>query len=266
MRRLCSTLLLLIFLTAAAEAIGIAGGGTQFVKNGSSSAVSSLASGNLPASVTSGNCLIVIVRSQPNSESATVADTLGSSFTLRASDVTTHDPHMRLWDTVLTSSGTDAVTVTFTGGTVSFTWIYVIELSSCSAADTGASASGSTEGAATTALVSTAITTSQSVEFVVMGGAQNSFATYTAHADSASNTWTLQDGSIGSGGSNFGGIEYFITSSALSSDTAQMTASASAQYGTVWASYKDNGGGGGAGTGTGNKKRKVCALLDACSD
>lgn len=209
--------------------------------DGSGSSVASVQTANFGSSVTSGNLSVVIARCA-NQSMSTVTDTLGTTYTKRSED-TSHDPAMSIWDGVLGSSGTNKITATASSAAPYF-WAFAIEISGATA--TPFDTSGVRAATAATDCVSTAFSTAQAIEYVVMGCSQNAFNTYLAGTDSASHVWTLIDGSIGGSGNNFGGAEEYVTAAQFSSVTAHITASGSNQYTTVWAAYKDSGAGGGS--------------------
>lgn len=205
--------------------------------DGSGGTFSSLATANFGSSVSVNNWIVVGVRSGAAADVSSVTDTLGNTYTRRAAD-RTHDPYLYLYDATVTTGGTNAVTANFSANTT-YGWVFAIELTTVSAS--GFDTSVTNDSGATTDLTSGSITTAQSIEYAVMFGSQNNFATYSAATDSASNSWTLIDGTIGGSGNNFGGAEEFVTAAALAADIAHLTSSVSAQFTTVCGAYKDSG-------------------------
>ena len=189
-------------------------------------------------SATTGNLIVVGIRTAASGESiSSVSDTAGNTYTSIDSN-TTQDPHMRIYYAKnITGNASNAVTVTLSVS-ATFFWIQALEYSGC---DTTAPLDihGNTTGTGTTDLTTSAFTTTNANEVVILWASQNNFATYSAHTDSLSNTWTLIAGNIGNAdtGNGFGGSEEFIASSTLSSDTAHITSTVTNQYTIVWASF-----------------------------
>jgi len=188
------------------------------------------------SSTTSGNTIVVCVRGANtgnNAKVSTVTDTLGTTYTLRASDVS-RDPYMWVYTGSPASSGSNAVSVTFDATTV-YSWVAAIEYSgvgSYQTANANIGAAGSTD------LQSASLTTS-AAGLVVMAGSQNNLATYSAGTDF---TFLTQ---VGGDGYLFGGVEEYITSGALSGYTAHLTSSVTDQWTAVTVAFAAAGGGGG---------------------
>ena len=68
-----------------------------------------------PAKVLSGDVAVIIYSSETTSGTPTIADTLGTSFTLQVSNAVGSSNKIWIWTGVFGSSGSDTVTVTFSG-------------------------------------------------------------------------------------------------------------------------------------------------------
>jgi hypothetical protein len=192
----------------------------------------------LPAtSHTTGNCIVVFTRDSTLIPS-TITDTAGNTYTKLAEN-TTQDPHMSVWIAKnITGNASNVISLNFSGSTA-YVWGYSIEYSGLDASSPEDTYGTNTQ-TATTDCQSSSLSTAQSSEVLIMAASQPALTTYTAGTD-----FTLIEGSIGSGGMNFGGIEEYITSGALSSYTAHITAADSATPTTCWVALKAAGGGGG---------------------
>jgi hypothetical protein len=208
----------------------------------SGSAVSSVNTGSggtghtaFAASVTAGNLLLAVVRSQETNTNPSVTDTLSTSY----SSVTSHtsaQPGLWIFVGVAPSTGTCTVTVTLgTSGT--YVWLTVIEY----APSTGSSWASPVDvsatpgdGSGTTDLTTGTLTTAQASEVVLAAASQNNAATYTAGTD-----FTLIDGDL-AGGVTIGGTEEYLTSATLSGYTPHITTTnGPSHFGMVAAAFKD---------------------------
>lgn len=202
----------------------------QFREGGNDASGTSIATAAM--SVTIGNWIVVIVRGYEggnNQDITTLVDTAGNTYTFRA-EYRGADPYMWSYTApVTTAHATNVVTATF-DITISFRWIVAIEYSGITSFDLAGVNNAALGGSD---LVSTAITTAQDEEVLVMGGSQAAFTTFTAGAD-----FTLIDGALG-GANTYGGIEERITTSDLSSYTAHLTSDTSgANWSTAWIALK----------------------------
>jgi hypothetical protein len=204
------------------------------------SALTTLTTANFASGVTSGNYVIVGIRTSTNIDLVSVADTLLSSYSLAIADFSS-DPAMHIYYAKLASSGTNAVTGVWGAG-IGYAWVFAIEVSGL-AASSVLDAVDEKSGTGVTDLVSDAISTAQADEYVVAFGSQNNFAAYTAGTD-----FTIVDGTIPDAtGNKFGGCEERITSGTLSSYTVHLTSDVTNNYRMVVATFKGDGGGGGGG-------------------
>ena len=204
-----------------------------------STSVSSLTTANFGSSVGSGSLITVVIRAANAATVSSVTDTLGTTY---GADVTDNDqdPAMFIWSGITSSGGTNAVTVTF-GASGNFRWCDAIEVTGI-ATTTPLETTEFKNGTGVTDLVLDAITTTQADQFIVAGFGQNAFADYTVGAD-----FTLIDGTIPDSeapGAQFGGTQYRITVSALSSYVTHMTSTSSGNYTGVLATYKGAAAGG----------------------
>lgn len=189
---------------------------------------------------TAGATLMAFTRDGSTNTVLSVTQGVGANvFTQRAHDETA-DPSCAVWTCENVSATAGAAICTFSSTVTNYSWLAIVQIAGVDAASFDTA--GTKHAASATALLSSSITTAVSIEAVVMASAQNAFATYTAHTDSAGNTWTLLIGNIHDAGGNYGGIEYFVTASALSADVAQMTSDTNAVYTTVWSAAKSTGG------------------------
>jgi hypothetical protein len=191
------------------------------------------------ASVTAGNLLLAVVRSQETNTNPSVTDTLSTSY---ASDVshTSAGPGLWIFSGIAPSTGTCTVTVTLgTSGT--YVWLTVIEYAPSSGSTwvTPLDVTATGDGSGTTDLTTGTLTTAQASEVVLAAASQNNVATYTAGTD-----FTLIDGDL-AGGVSVGGTEEYLTSGILSGYTPHITSTNSAShFGMLAAAYKDTVAGG----------------------
>jgi hypothetical protein len=213
----------------------------QFAQGGTNgTSVGVVATANFGSSVTSGNLIVVGVRTRDTNAIDSITDTLGTTYTLRVSANIGNDPGLRIYSGVPGSSGTNAVTVDFTQND-SYRWVFAIEYSPGGADWSDPYDTGDAEtGTGVTDLVSGAISTAQAEEVVVLFATQGALTSYTAGTD-----FTLIDGTIGGEGQDFGGAEEYITSGTLSSYTAHITSGSTNGYTIAVAAFKTAGGGGG---------------------
>ena len=200
---------------------------------------------------TNGNAIVVFIRSGGAGGSlnvTSVTDTAGNTYTQR---VTNFDRDPSMWVYVaknITGHATNVVTVNISG-TTSYTWAFAVEYAGVDADPEDVYPSN--DDTAATDLVTNSITTNFHEEVVVLGGSQDTLSTFTAGTD-----FTLIDGAIGNVtlGGTFGGVEEYITGSALGGYTGHMTSDTSAQYCIVGVTLKQAGatpvvsGSGGGGT------------------
>lgn len=208
----------------------------QFAKGGNSfgSAHGTEFTPNFGSSCTAGNLIVVGVRAENVNDVSTVTDTLGTTYTRRQASMTS-DPFLYLYSGVLASSGTNAVTATFTAN-VNYTWIGAVEYSGTDTTtpyDTGNVGTGTN-----TDMTAGAISTAQALELLVLFASQNNLT----GACTAGTDFTLIDGSMNSGGNVFGGCEEYITSGVLTGYVAHMTSPSNIGFTTVVAAFKASGG------------------------
>lgn len=188
------------------------------------------------AAATAGRTVLVFIRNGTGgSAPGTPTDTAGNTYTLLTSD-TSNDPQMWVYVAKnITGNASNQIQSTFTD--IVFAWLYAVEYDGCDTT-TPQDIYGVNTGTATDC-VSTSLTTSQSGDVLVMAVSQAALTTYTAGTD-----FTLISGAIGTGGSNYGGIEEYITTTQLSAYTAHITSGSSAGFTTIWVALKPAGGGG----------------------
>ena len=183
--------------------------------------------------VTAGNMLVVVVRAGAFTPSSTptVSDSRGTVYALAAATTSTNqDPKLWLFHGLAPSTGANTVSVTFPDDR-GYRWVYALEYSGAHGLDV---AHGKHTSPGSTSLVSNAFSTVAAESLVLLAASQNNFGTYTAGT-----SFTLVDGSIGAGSEFFGGVEEYITSSALTNYTAGITSSISNQYGLVLAAFSN---------------------------
>lgn len=204
----------------------------QSAVNSSTVAAAALTA-TFPGSTTSGNTIGLIFRCTASAESVVSVSDGTNTYTLAVSD-TTQDPHMYAYYAKNITGTSTGITVTLSTP-IAFFWVYAIEFSGC---DTTAplDANQAKTGTSVTDLVSNAFSTNGSGA-VMLGVGQNNFATYTAGTN-----YTLDNGSIGTG--PYGGIEYRLPGSALSSEVQHITSNVTNQYTIVIMAFKDASGGG----------------------
>lgn len=186
-------------------------------------------------SATAGNTIVLIIRANDAGVAMTsVLDTALNTYTLVDSSTAT-DPSMFMYVAKnITGNAVNVVTATFTAGHP-YLWIYAIEYSGLHAT-TPVDTQDHKTGTGVTDLVTNAFSTAQASEVVLVGASQNDFAVYTAGTD-----FSLIDGSIGAGA--YGGLEEYITSGTLTTHTAHITSTKTAQYTTVTGAFKAAAGG-----------------------
>lgn len=198
----------------------------------------SQATSNFAGSCTSGDWIIFGVRWAPSPTISSITDTLGTVYNLAVGAAATIA--IAIYYGQLTASGTNALTVNWSAN-ASFRWIYASQVSGL-ASSSPLDITDSTSAINQSDLQSNPLTTSQDEEIIFCYGTHNASLTYTAGTD-----FTLLDGSIPAAvpGTPEGGAQYRITSSALSSYTAHMTASTTANtYRLLTASFKGAAAGG----------------------
>jgi hypothetical protein len=197
-----------------------------------------LTTSDFSSSVASGNLIIVGVRGYTSVQAlglTSITDTLGTSYTQVLAD-TTQDPFLWVYYGVLSSSGTNAVTATFssTGQNPIYGWVAALEYSGQATSPYDASVHGN--GTGTTDCIIGGLTTT-AAGVVVAFVSQNSAQAYTVGAD-----YTLRDGNIGGASLDFGGVEDYITSGNLSSYTSHIASDGSTNYTMAAAAFKAAGG------------------------
>ena len=183
------------------------------------------------SATTTVNANVIIIRTEGNAITS-VAD---GTNTYTSAGATPGSPNPTMFSYYAKNiTGTSANIVVTVVGTPNFAWGYFIEFSGI---DTTAplDVTNDKTGTGVTDIVSDAITTAQTGA-VVGGVSQPAFTTYTAGAN-----YTLADGAIGTG--PYGGVEYRITSSALSSEVQHITSGSTAGYSFTVIALKDSGGG-----------------------
>lgn len=187
-------------------------------------------------SATTGNHITVFVRSVTTNTVSSVTDTAGNTYTVRSTGPN-FDPSIWCYTAEnITGHASNQVTVTISG-VITFWWVYAVQCSGLATSSATDIASSAKTGTGVTDLVSNSFSTAQAEEIVLVAASQNALTNYTVGTD-----FTLLDGSIGLGGLNFGGVQYRITSSALSSYTAHITSGVTNQYNMAVLSLKGAGG------------------------
>lgn len=176
---------------------------------------------------TTGNLLVAATRGD-GAALTSIAD--GTNTFTKITESAASDPRLSIWYAKNITGVTHTFDATWASN-ASYRWLYVIEYSGAHTT-TPLDISGSNTGSGTTDLVSTAFTTTQTDEVIVLAGSQNALTTYTAGVD-----FTLIDGSIGTGGQFYGGIEEFITTTIKTTYTAHLTSGVTNPYATIWASF-----------------------------
>jgi hypothetical protein len=179
---------------------------------------------------TAGNAIVVVVRNGASGSSPTsVTDTAGNTYTLCVSPAGP-DPNMWVYVALnITGHAANVVSVNF-AGTRDFSWGFALQYSGVKTA-AAVDASGTSRSDGTTDLATSAITTAQADEVIVVAASQAAFRSYTAGAG-----FSLIDGAIGSG--PYGGIEDQILSATWSGISAHMTSSGGATATLVWVTLK----------------------------
>lgn len=198
----------------------------SYVKVGNQASVTSLTLP--PFNAIPGSTVVVFWRGGGSGGTVTVTDTLGNTYTQVASD-SSHDPTLRVFvASGVTGGPSNIITVSFSATT--FVWA-----TACQYVGVGPLLTSGVLAAAggTTDLTSGPITTGAPVVLVVAAG-QNSVTTYTAGTD-----FQLIDGSIDAPTAFFfGGLEEYITPTALSAYTAHITSGVTNQSTVAWAAFQ----------------------------
>lgn len=196
--------------------------------------------GDFPGGCTAGNTIIVVVRTA-NNPPIEFADTLGTTYA-QAVAQTSIDPRLTVAYGVLEASGTNAITLeTDSPEGFGTAWAFAIEVSGLATVSALDVADGISGAGGISDLVSNPFTTTEAVEYILAAASQSNFLVYSAGAD-----FTLLDGQLpnGGGGSDYGGVQSYITSGILSSYTAHITSTGTEQYSMVTVSFKAATGGG----------------------
>lgn len=204
------------------------------VGGGDASQGTSVATGNFGSSCTSGNYILVAIRNATNSLTG-ISDTLSTSYASAVSK-NTQNPNLWLYYGILTGSGTNSVTCTFSS--TSYVWVFGIEVSGL-ASSSALDITDSHTGTGVTDIVSGSLTTNQADEYVMYAVSQNNFAIYTAGT-----SFTIVDGTVPTNANDFGGVQEWITSSALSAVTAHITSNDTNDNTVVVATFKGAAAGG----------------------
>lgn len=202
----------------------------SFAKGGTAgTTASSIATASFSAVV--GNTILVFIRLSTAGISS-VTDTAGNTYNLLTS---TSAPGVTLYvyaATNVIANASNVVTVNMTASHT-FCWVAAVQYSGTNlSVDVKDSAPNSV---AATDLVTNAFSTGSANEAVVVGASGNGLATYTAGA-----SFTLIDGSIGSGTSFFGGIEEYLPAPQLSSFVGHITQSVSIAYAIAWITLQES--------------------------
>lgn len=178
----------------------------------------------------------IVVGCYNNSSGATMSSVSDGTNTYSlVSSNNSHSPSMFLYRAKNVSAGTFTITATF-GAAETFKACYAVEYRNTNTTEPNDVTGNDNAAGAATDLVSDAFSTSDTQEVVVMIGGVSVCATMTAGTD-----FTMVDGEIGTtpcGSKGLMGFEERITSGTLSSYTAHMTSTDSAQFTTALGSFK----------------------------
>jgi hypothetical protein len=202
-----------------------------------------ITTGNFGSSVTSGNLIVVCIRTNAVAV-AGVTDTVGTTYAQADTYNALNPPAYVFWGAA-GGSGTNAVTVDLSASS-NYTWILAAEYSPAGAWSEDTSVNGRM-GSADTDIAASAITTTQAEELIVMMASSTTVFTSSAGTDF---TLVAGDVAVGETGFALGGVQQRITSGTLSSYVAHMTASASAQCNYVVAAFIPP-------VSTGNRRRRL---------
>ncbi len=207
----------------------------QYKVGGADSQTSPMSTGNLGSSVTSGDPLVVIARASTGTTIGTPTDTLSTSWTAGPTG-SASGCLIQSWYGFAPSSGTESASVTLSG--TDFAWIVIIDVTGMTSPTIDVSQHDT--GTGITDMVTGTFSTTSANEYIVVAAVQNAFATYSAGTD-----FTLI-ANVPTNPDNFGGIEDYIPSMALSSYVAHMTSSGGITYDTATLAFKGTAGGGGS--------------------
>jgi hypothetical protein len=189
-----------------------------------------VATPNFPGSCTAGNYIIVVTRNDPSGGLiSSITDTLSTQYNKIVANAAV--PYVELWYGKLASSGTNAVTVHW--ASTNYCWTIAIEVSGL--APTAANVVDTFDSVTRTGvtdITSNPITTTQAVEYIILGVSQG-FATYAEGAN-----FTMIDPALPTTGSDYGGVEEFITSSIQTTFTCHITSTDTAAGAVVVAAFK----------------------------
>lgn len=192
------------------------------------------------SNVTSTNLSIVIVRNWNGGAAVlNVQDTRGTSYVnVCGVPVGSPDVSLYLYAGSIPTTGANTVTVNFASSATVYAWVQVIEVSF-----NGATASLSTahrRDAVPAALVQSSLPfTTAGPAYVIMAASMGDVTTYSVGSDTAAHAWTLLNGTLGSGGSTYGGSQEYVTTGVLDNVTVSINSSAATQpYAVVLAAFR----------------------------
>lgn len=185
-----------------------------------------------PFSAVAGNTIIVLVRTSTitTGSVSSVTDTAGNTYTRIGASTQFAAGLFAYAASNITANASNIVTATM-DASHTFCWVAAIQYSGTNLAVT---ATATSSNVAATDLVTNSFSTAAANEAVLIAGAGNALATYTAVAP-----FSLIDGSIGSGTSFFGGIEEYLPAPQLTSFVGHITQSVSATYAIMWITIQE---------------------------
>jgi hypothetical protein len=180
------------------------------------------------SNVTAGALLVVVLR-DTNLNAVTVADTLGTSYSVAVISEA-QDPNLAIFYGIALSSGANTVTATWPARGTNYGWEYAVEVRG--QWERLMVVANSKTGTGVTDLVSDPINTPFATGYLLLGVSQGAFTSYTAGVD-----FTLVDGTIPTNPNDFGGVEERILSGMLTSYTAHITSGSITAYTMVLAAF-----------------------------